>query len=1084
MTRLRLSLLGPFAATLEGTPLSGFESNKVRALLTFLVVENARPQQRIELATLLWPDKSDAAALRNLRHAVANLRRIMGDARHASPLLLVTPRTLQLNPDSVSSDVADFRQYLATAAQADGGVAALQTAADLVRGDLVAGLRVRGSAPWEEWLLLQREALSQAEREALRGLTTAYEQQRDVERALVVARRWVQRAAWDEEAHRQTMRLLAQTGQRAAALAQYERCRQVLQDDLDVAPAPETLALAEAIRKNAFPLPANRRPTPAPTAPASPRFVAREAALARLTRFWEQAMTGRNQIAFITGEAGSGKSALADAFAHQALARRWDTVVVRGESNALAEQGAPFLPFRDILLALIGDANALHLGSGMGEAYARRLQRLIPITIPILVQTAPDLVDALDLTDILIMQTEAFLPQGARSQALLRSLRQLRPHRDAPSRTAPASQRFGQYTRVLSQLARSQPLLLILDDLQWADAGSLALLFHLARRLHDSRILLLGVFRSDEVLAAANAPHPLLTIMRELKRRQGDILLDLDQEAGRAFVDAYLDAEPNRLDDDFRQELHRHTGGHALFTVELLRALQERRDLVRDEAGRWRSRAGLSWAHIPPRVEAIIAERIDRLALRWRTLLSVASIANEHFSVELLAQALAWPATEVQAILDHLAAPALHLVQFRGRAWVGKRMLNLYRFRHILFRDYLDQRLTVAERVRWHHQIGMILENLYAERIDEVALALARHFEAAQLPQKAAAYYLRAGRRAMQLFAPDEALALYGRGLALLHQAPDSAEKEEQEMALQLAMSAPLVAMAGWGAPERAQASQRAYELCRRRGNEKALMQAMFVQADMLRARGEHALSLQLGEQLLALAEQEGGAEGLALAHWTLGETYFFQGVVARAHRHLTRALTYYTPSDRSLTPLTPTDLGVVCHVWLAWLDALSGDPQAGEAHMQAALSLARHLDQPLSLIFALTLGAYGYNWLRDRPQAAAAYAEELAPLMVDEALAGLHPWGQVFQGWARAENGHLQEGIALMQAGLDAWRAMGAVSGRTCQVIPLARAYLRAGESKKARALLAETLSLVERTGERMFEPTLHRLWEEAAQE
>ncbi len=211
-----------------------------------------------------------------------------------------------------------------------------------------------------------------------------------------------------------------------------------------------------------------------------------------------------------------------------------------------------------------------------------------------------------------------------------------------------------------------------------------------------------------------------------------------------------------------------------------------------------------------------------------------------------------------------------------------------------------------------------------------------------------------------------------------------------------------------------------------------------------------------------------------------MGETHFFRGELTSARDHLSKALTYYTPSVNSLTPITATDLGVVCHVWLAWTEERLGHPRAGEAHVRAALALAHQLQQPLSLSFALTLGAYGFYWLRDDPEAAAAYEEELAPLMEQEALAGMHPWGLVFQGWVLAEQGALADGIRRMKAGLDAWQAMEAVSGRTCQVIPLIRAYIRDGQIATARALVAETLTLMEKTGECLFEHDLVALAEQ----
>ncbi len=1019
---------------------------------------------------------TEADALRNLRHALANLRRILGDARAATPILQVSRYTIQINPAAeVRIDVVEFQHHLAAAERGEEPIRHRRSAIALYRGAFLQGLQVRHSSPWEEWLVLTREAFSQQLAEALRALVWDLEGEGKIAQALRYAQRWVQHTPWNEEAHRQLIRLLALDGQRAAALVQYDRCRRLLEEELGLEPEPATAALAQAIRDNTFPPTAPRSAHLLPSSPAvvptSPfPFVAREAEMARLQGFLHAALAGQTQFAFITGEAGSGKSALAAAFGRQVLADHREVAVAWGESNAFAGQGDLLLPFRDMLLAFIGDPAAMRLGFALGERYPRRLQRLLPIAIPTLLEEGEDLIDALALRTTLMTQIEAFFPPGVRKQTLLRRLRQ--QHTPGTASIPSQSQRFTQFTHFLSRFARQAPLVLILDDLQWADAGSLSLLYHLGHRLRTSPVLIVGVFRNEDVLNPAPGVdiHPLALIVREFQRRGGDIIIDLNQSAGRAFIDAYLDSEPNRLDEAFRQQLYRHTGGHALFTVELLASLQEQGYLVQTAEG-WRSRADLTWTQIPPRIEAIIAGRMARLPERWRTLLSAASVAADEFTAEALALMLASPLSEVHHILDTLTASPFRLLTFRGRSLVNKQMVSAYRFRHILFQTFLYHQMNASERAYWHEKMGKSQETLYGPQVEALAAAQARHFEIAQLPLKAAHYNLLAGQRAMRLFAPDEALALYSRGLALLQHVPESQERTEQEMALHMAISTPLMVILGWGADERDRACQRAYALCQQIGDKQALMKALYLEADMLRARGKYHRSLLLGQRLLDQAVQSEDVLGLALAHWTLGETYLFQGQLAPARYHLTRALDYHAHIEAALLPITATDLEVVCHVWLGWVDAREGRGQEGEAHIQAALDRAYTLEQPLSLSFALFLGAWGFHWLQHDPQGAMVYAVECASLLAEEALASMHPWGLVFQGWILAETGELDRGIAMMEAGMQGWRETGAVSGLTCQGLPLARAYLRAGEKEKARSLIQSMRAWIEAHNERMFE-------------
>jgi adenylate cyclase len=195
---------------------------------------------------------------------------------------------------------------------------------------------------------------------------------------------------------------------------------------------------------------------------------------------------------------------------------------------------------------------------------------------------------------------------------------------------------------VLRTLAKTHPLLLMLDDVQWADSASIGLLFHLGRRLEGSSILIACAYRPEEVaLERAGERHPLEKVLAEFKWSLGDVWVDLrraDEREGRSFVDALLDTEPNRLGEDFRRALFEHTGGHPLFTVEVLRAMQERGDLVPDAEGRWVEGPSLDWERLPARVEAMIAERIGRLDEELRDVLAVASVEGEWFTAQVVAQ--------------------------------------------------------------------------------------------------------------------------------------------------------------------------------------------------------------------------------------------------------------------------------------------------------------------------------------------------------------------------------------------------------------------------------------------------------------
>lgn len=260
MAQLVLSFLGSWQVSVDGQLLTGFESGKVRALLTYLAVESDRPHYRTTLAGLLWPEMPETGALSNLRQALANLRKVIGDTAAQSPFLLVARETVQFNRASdYSLDLADLTALLAACDRhrhrrietCNACAARLKQATDLYRGNFLEGFSLSGSPEFEEWALLWRERLGQQALDALGRLADYAERRGVLDLARRVLARQIELEAWHEEAHRRLMRVLDRSGQRTAALAQFEICRRALAEGLGVEPAAETRALYEQIKAKA-----------------------------------------------------------------------------------------------------------------------------------------------------------------------------------------------------------------------------------------------------------------------------------------------------------------------------------------------------------------------------------------------------------------------------------------------------------------------------------------------------------------------------------------------------------------------------------------------------------------------------------------------------------------------------------------------------------------------------------------------------------------------------------------------------------------------------------------------------------------
>jgi DNA-binding SARP family transcriptional activator len=326
MSRLEISLLGPFQVRLDARPITAFEANSARALLAYLAYHAGTACQRDVVAGLLWPDYPNADALRNLRKALYRVRKALSTDGNNPPFLLATRDTIQLNPESdYEVDVSVFDQAVAFARthghhRAEDCAACAQCLSEAVehyRGEFLAGFSL-SSALFEEWTVVERERLQRLGLEALGQLAAYYEAQEAYTEAIEYARRALALEPWSEAVHRQLMRTLALGGDRSAALAQYEACCRVLQEELGVAPEEETTRIYEQIRDDSgtrsLPEIGSLGNLPAQSTP----FVGRERELAALGRLL---VAPEVRLVTVVGAGGMGKTRLALEVAHTILDR-------------------------------------------------------------------------------------------------------------------------------------------------------------------------------------------------------------------------------------------------------------------------------------------------------------------------------------------------------------------------------------------------------------------------------------------------------------------------------------------------------------------------------------------------------------------------------------------------------------------------------------------------------------------------------------------------------------------------------------------------------------------------------------------
>jgi adenylate cyclase len=881
---------------------------------------------------------------------------------------------------------------------------------------------------------------------------------------------------------------MALAGEPNAALAHYEQYKRLLADELDVPPPAGTSTLAEQIRKGewpAKPLPVAEsspsvalppflavRPRPTPMPP----FVAREGELAQLESTLAATIAGAGGVVFVVGDAGQGKSALLREFTRRALQDYPTLVVAGGHCSTYGGIEEPLLPFRNILAQLTGDLEAPWAAGLMELEEVHRLWSNVPNAVEALLTHGLDLLGAL-LSIPTLRARIARMPGSTQWREQLERLASTSPSA-AVTTGPPPRARFDQFLAVLRALARHNPLLLWLDDLHWADLDSLALLFYLGQHLAGFSILVVGAYRPEEVaLGRDDSPHPLYTVVHELQRRSGHRHVDLNSAEGRDFVHAYLDTEPNRLGAGFRERFYHLCSGHPLFTVELLRAMQEQKDLLHDEAGYWVESSSLAWQRLPVRVGAVIGERLARLPHVLRRLLLLASIQGERFSAEVIA---AVSESAVQQVIQYLSSDLerrYRLVRAEGIERFGGKRVTYYRFQHGLFQKYLLDSLDVVEHIHLHEAVAHALEALYQGQEDHLlALAgqLAWHYQQANLPEQAIQNRLLAAQWATRLSAYRDALEHFQQGLAVLDRIPEIQQRRHFELELLTGLASVLAMLHGGASTEVEQTLMQARHISQQLDARPALFGVLRRRWEHHFQRGEIRIAQQLAEQCLNVAERMQEPVHLAEAHNALGTTSYRLGHMQTAQKHLAQARQLADEQRCSgIHAAYGIDIAVNCRVNEAIPLWYLGYPDQARQRINDALRLAEAQADPYTLAFALIFAAGLCQRSHDFVQTK-HYAERVAHLSAGHNFAMWQAAGNLYHGWARVASGEFQAGLLQLQESLSNAQRTGLQHVRYTAV--LADAYARAGEIAQALALVDGLLVTIAQTEEREWEAELHR--------
>jgi DNA-binding winged helix-turn-helix (wHTH) protein/tetratricopeptide (TPR) repeat protein len=778
----------------------------------------------------------------------------------------------------------------------------------------------------------------------------------------------------------------------------------------------------------------------------TPTLVGREAELAQLHNWLEKALNGERQIVFVTGEPGIGKTTVVEAFLQQIPeARGWRLETSRPSASQVSSLKS------QVPSPWIGRGQCIeHYGAG--EAYLPVLDALGRLCrgprgrqmIALLAQHAPTWLVQMP---VLLAATELESLQrktaGATRERMLRDL-----------------------AEALEALTVERPLVLCLEDLHWSDSSTLEWLAFVARRRELSRVLIVGTYRPVEMLSDG---HPLKRVLQELYAHQLGNELAM-RRLNETEVNTYLTLRfpesvlPTRLG----QVLHQRTGGNPLFLASIVQDLTRREIILQGTDGRWELHGTVAelerWT--PESVRHVLARQRERLAPDDQRVLEAASLAGLEFSAAAVAAALETEAIQVEDHCGRLAEQQQFLRLAGISEWPDGTRAARYGFLHALYQEFWHERVSVGKQQQWHLRMGERKEVAYGQRAGEIAAELALHFEQGRDYRRAVQYLQRAAERAAQRSAHQEAIHHLTKGLELLKTLPDTPERAQQELTLQITLSAPLIATKGYTASEVEQAYTRARELCRQVGETPRLFSVLLGLSSFYQMRAEYRTARELAEQCLSSAQSVHSPTRVMWAHLMLGQTLFFLGELALAREHSEQGIALYDSQKHNpLVSNAVQDAGVSCLCYVARALWLLGYPDQALKRIQEALTLAQGLSHPYSLAYAFYFAAELHQFRRER-QAAQEWVERSITLSTEQGFPLFLTLGTVLRGWALAKQGQMKEGIAQMRQ-----------SRSPFTLAVLAEAYGKVGQVEDGFTVVAEALALIDKTGERVNEAELYRL-------
>jgi DNA-binding SARP family transcriptional activator len=976
---VRIELLGGFQVFANGRSPARQPTARQQELIAFLVLHaRSGPIPRQRVSGSLWPESSDVQAQTNLRRELHHLRE---GWPKLDALIAAGSRTLEWREDGAVVDVVAFDAAADRGLQGDR--AALQDAARLFRGDLLPDCA-------SEWLIAGRERLRQRAKDVQARLVALLEHDRAFGDAIDHAQQLLRLDPLDEQAWCALMRCHARRGERATALHLYQQCAALLKKELGIQPSAATRITYREI----LDLDAAAPAVPAPPRPAVYPLVGRQSEWHALLAAWRSAATDRTRLFLIRGEAGIGKTRLAEELSD------WARLNGITAATARCYAGEGRLAYAPIAAWL------------KTEALWPALMQLEPAWMTDVARLRPELLAArLDVP--------------------------------APDRQLESWQRL-RFFEALTQAFRSAaPLVLIVDDLQWADGDTIEWLQYFVRSVADTRCLVVGTVRAEE----EQDNPPLGRLLRHLERDSlmtAIVLGPLDRTATAQLAG---EVGEHALDEAMLARIFRETEGHPLFIVE-----RGRMDAARQP--------GADGGVALPQVQSVVAARLALLSEDARAAAEVAAAVGRDFTFDILAGASDLEEDALVRALDELWRRQVVRVQADER----------WDFSHDRIREVAYSGIGPARRRLIHRRIAQAMELLFADRLDDVSASIAVHLDRGGQPARAIPFLERAAAVATRVSATEEAIRCLTHALSLLDVQPAARDRDERELALRSSLSIALNSGRGYAAPEVEQNMDRVFTLSRSNGRGQVPVRWLWVAFTLRFMLGDLKATREVSEQALARSVTDPACR--CEAHHAMGGTLLSVGELEASRQHFEASLAAYDERRPQRSALG-SDLGVFAHAWYAHALWLLGDERAAVAHGEQAIALARRLDHMYSQSLALAYAALLHQMRGDTDHVTSC-ANAAVALCERYGFAYYGDWARVLLGWAR---GHERpaEGVELIDSALDRLDRQRAQARRPYYLSLLAETHARLGDRDRASSIMDAALSMALDRGDMWWLPALY---------